>query len=81
MPFEHSTRHPHRDTDKPREVIHSLEEIPTFADECEEVAFWDTHELSDELWGSLPPIPDSESTRLERIRAGRHEQRSRRATG
>ena len=41
-------------------VIHSLDEIPDFANEKEEVAFWDTHELSDELWDELPPVPEDE---------------------
>lgn len=39
-------------------VIHSLDEIPHFADEEEERAFWDSHEMSPELWRSLPPAPD-----------------------
>jgi hypothetical protein len=41
-------------------VIHSLDDIPVFADEDEEAAFWCTHEFSDELWESLPHVPDDE---------------------
>lgn len=40
-------------------TIHRLEEIPTFANEAEEQAFWSTHELSDELWDQAEPFgPD-----------------------
>jgi len=50
-------------------IIHSLDEIPThFASEDDERDFWAEHELSDELWDSLPdaneeldriaPLPD-----------------------
>ena len=35
-------------------VIDSLEDIPSFGSEAEEAAFWDTHEMSDGLWESLP---------------------------
>ena len=37
-------------------VINSLDEIPTFASEDEERAWWDTHEFSDELWDSLSRV-------------------------
>jgi hypothetical protein len=43
-----------------RTVIHSLDEIPTFADEDEERAFWATHEVSGELANAAEPIPDDE---------------------
>jgi hypothetical protein len=42
-------------------MIHSLDEIPVFADEQEEADWWDTHDFSDELWEELrqrPPTPD-----------------------
>jgi hypothetical protein len=36
-------------------IIHSLNEIPAhFESEDEERDFWAEHELSDELWDSLP---------------------------
>jgi predicted DNA binding CopG/RHH family protein len=38
--------------------IHTLEEVPEFASEAEEAAFWDTHSFSDELWDSLPSAED-----------------------
>ena len=81
MPFEHTRQHPRWDPDRPRTVIRSLDEIPPFADECEEVALWDTHELSDELWDALSPLPDDEVARQERIRTKRQEQQTHRATG
>jgi hypothetical protein len=39
-------------------VVHSLDEIPSFSSEAEEAIFWDTHEMSDELWDSLPSAED-----------------------
>lgn len=35
-------------------AINSLDEIPDFANECEEAIFWQTHSFSEELWESLP---------------------------
>lgn len=81
MPNQHTVHHSPWDPNHPRAVIHSLDEIPAFADECEEVEFWDTHEMSDELWDSLPAIPDDELARLDGIRARRRQQRTERATG
>lgn len=43
-----------------RTIIHSSDDIPTFADEDEERAFWATHEVSDELAEAAEPIPDDE---------------------
>ena len=39
-------------------MVNSVDEIPNFASEEDEVAFWDTHMLSDRLWAELQPIPD-----------------------
>ena len=39
-------------------IIEALDEIPDFASEADEVAFWDTHMLSDCLWAELGAIPD-----------------------
>jgi CopG antitoxin of type II toxin-antitoxin system len=39
-------------------TIHSLEDIPSFASEDEEAAFWSTHELSEELLANMGPIDD-----------------------
>ena len=36
-------------------TIHSLGEIPSVRSEAEEAAYWQTHEMSVELWRSLPP--------------------------
>ncbi|HZS87354.1 MAG TPA: CopG family antitoxin [Chloroflexota bacterium] len=41
-------------------VIHHLEEIPAFANEDEEHAFWATHELAPELWESAEPLEPDE---------------------
>ena len=81
MPNEHTVQHLPWDPNRPRIVIHSLDEIPAFTNECEEVEFWDTHEMSDELWDSLPAIPDEELAHLDRIRAQRRQQKTGRATG
>jgi predicted DNA binding CopG/RHH family protein len=42
----------------PMTVIHSREEIPAFASEAEEAAFWATHEIADDLWDRLPAVPE-----------------------
>jgi predicted DNA binding CopG/RHH family protein len=44
----------------PMTTVHSQEEIPAFASEAEEAAFWATHELADNLWDRLPRVPDEE---------------------
>jgi len=41
-------------------VIHSRDEIPVFASEAEETAFWATHEIADDLWDRLPTVPEEE---------------------
>jgi len=41
-------------------TIHRLDEIPPFADEGEEHAFWATHELSDALWDEAEPLSPDE---------------------
>jgi predicted DNA binding CopG/RHH family protein len=38
----------------PVTVIRSLDDIPRFHSEEEAAAYWQTHELSEELWGELP---------------------------
>ena len=43
--------------------IHSMDEIPMFASEDEEHRFWQTHELTDELWDTLPAVPEDELPR------------------
>lgn len=59
-PVRHTIEHAKVDPNHLKTVVHSLDAIPTFRDECEEVEFWDTHTLSDELWESLPSVPDHE---------------------
>jgi len=41
-------------------MIHNLEEIPAFASEAEEHAYWAAHELSDALWAQAQPLDPSE---------------------
>ena len=41
-------------------TIHSVDEIPAFASEAEEAAFWATHEIGDDLWERLPPVPEED---------------------
>lgn len=36
------------------------EEIPEFADEAAEDAFWETHTLSERFWSKAGPIPEDE---------------------
>ncbi len=44
----------------PLATIHSVDEIPAFASEAEEAAFWATHQIGDELWDRLPPAPEDD---------------------
>ena len=39
-------------------TIHSLDEVPTFASEGEEVAFWATHELGDEVLSRMDAVSE-----------------------
>lgn len=41
-------------------VIHRVDEIPVFATEAEEAAFWAEHEIGDDLWDRLPVVPEEE---------------------
>jgi hypothetical protein len=50
-------------------TIHGLDEIPTFANECEEHEFWKTPEFSDEFmeqatWDPADPFAPDQSPRL-----------------
>ncbi len=44
-------------------LIHSLDEIPVFVSEDEEHRFWQTHEMADQLWDTLPTVPEEELPR------------------
>jgi hypothetical protein len=39
-------------------VVSHLEEIPVFSSEVEEAAFWERHELSDELLAGMGPLDE-----------------------
>lgn len=43
--------------------IQSVHEIPAFSTEDEEQRFWETHEIADELWDQMPPVPEEELPR------------------
>lgn len=53
------------DVDREQTVttIDRLEDIPAFASEEEEHAFWATHELSDALWDQAEPFEPDELPR------------------
>ena len=44
----------------PLRTIQDLKDIPQFASEAEERAFWATHELSDALWDQAEPLEPGE---------------------
>ena len=41
-------------------VVHRLEDIPAFAEEAEEHAFWATHELAPDVWKRAEPLEPDE---------------------
>jgi hypothetical protein len=53
-----------------RIIVHSMDDVPTFATEFEEVAYWDTHELAADLFRRDSLDPDEEAA-LARIRERR----------
>jgi hypothetical protein len=53
-----------------RIIVRNMEEVPDFASECEEVEYWDTHELAADLFQRGPLDPDEEAA-LARIRERR----------
>jgi hypothetical protein len=65
----HSRKH-ERVQPNDRIIVHNMDEVPEFADECEEVEYWDTHEPAAELFQRAPLDPDEEAA-LARIRERR----------
>jgi hypothetical protein len=53
-----------------RIIVHNMDDVPTFASECEEVEYWDTHELAADVFQRGPLDPDEEAA-LARIRERR----------
>jgi hypothetical protein len=53
-----------------RIIVHSMDDVPDFVSECEEVEYWDTHELAADLFQRGPLDPDEEAA-LARIRERR----------
>ena len=43
---------------RPMTIVRGWDEVPTFATEAEEAAFWDTHELGNELLEQMGPERD-----------------------
>jgi CopG antitoxin of type II toxin-antitoxin system len=41
-------------------TVKTVDEIPQFRSEREEAEYWGTHELSEDLWRTLPPTPEEE---------------------
>ena len=48
-----------RSTDR-MTTVNSLDEIPPFRSEKEEAAYWQTHQLAEELWNELPGVRTGE---------------------
>jgi uncharacterized protein (DUF4415 family) len=46
--------------DKKRKEIKSWDEVPSFASEKEEQAWWDEHDISEELLETFRPVPEGE---------------------
>jgi hypothetical protein len=49
-----------RDESNRMTIVHTLDEIPRFASETEEAAYWGTHALSEDLWDRLPLVADDD---------------------
>lgn len=62
-------------TDGRKQVIHNIDEIPTFATEEEEDRFWSTHRYSKELLRQGQPPPARIAALLKSARAERAERR------
>lgn len=61
---------------RPMITVHSPDEIPPNISECEEDAFWDSHDMGDEFFESVEPDP-AEDARLARIREARAQRKTR----
>ena len=53
---------PHNPAGRPKEriIVHSWDEVPVFANECEEHEFWSTHEMGDEFFENVEPDAEAE---------------------
>jgi hypothetical protein len=40
------------------DVVERWEQVPAFATEAEEAAYWDTHELGDEILSQMGPMDE-----------------------
>ena len=45
---------------KKRKKIKSWDKVPSFASEAEEQAWWDEHDISEELLETFDPVPEGE---------------------
>src|SRR3712207_8814198 len=59
---EHSPRHSPSRWPKERIVVHSWDEVPEFANGCEEHEFWSTHAMGDEFFEYVGPDARAESS-------------------
>ena len=58
--MRHDPSHDPRRWPRERIVIHSWDEVPEFANECEEQEFWSTHEMGDEFFADAEVDADAE---------------------
>lgn len=56
--MSHEQAQAHHDNTQPMTIITGLDDIPHFRSEREEAAYWQTHQLSEGLWDTLPEAPD-----------------------
>ena len=60
MTAKHNPQHDPARWPKERIIVHSWDDVPTFADECEEHEFWSTHEMGDEFFENVAPDADAD---------------------
>lgn len=56
---------------KRTQVVRHVEDIPLFANEAEEDAFWATHVMGEELFDAVEPLSEEEQQLLDRARQER----------
>lgn len=60
MTAEHNPSHDPARWPTERIVVHGWDDVPEFADECEEQEFWSTHEMGDEFFENVEPDAHAE---------------------
>ena len=56
---------------KRSQIVRRIEDIPLFASEAEEDAFWATHVMGEELFDAVEPLSEEEQQLLDRAREER----------